>query len=237
VVPGISSAIAGPAYAGIPVTHRAHATAVTFVTGHESDDSAGIDWSALAALRGTIVFMMGAANLSLITKKLRQHGMPATRPTAVIAKATTAEQSVITGTLADIGDRASGIATPAIIVVGDVVQLRETINWFESKPLFGKRVVVTRARDQASDLRRMLEEAGAQVIEFPLIEIAPPESFQSLDRAIDILDDYQWAIFTSTNGVRSFFVLAGSRLISCRQSSSHQPCCRCSSRISAGSGP
>jgi uroporphyrinogen III methyltransferase / synthase len=205
VVPGISSAIAGPAYAGIPVTHRALATAVTFVTGHESDNSAGIDWSALAALRGTIVFMMGAANLSLITKKLREHGMPAAQSAAVIAKATTAEQSVITGTLADIGDRASGIATPAIIVVGDVVQLRDTINWFESKPLFGKRVVVTRARDQASDLRRLLEEAGAQVIEFPLIEIAPPESFQSLDRAIDILDDYQWAIFTSTNGVRSFF--------------------------------
>ena len=205
VVPGISSAIAGPAYAGIPVTHRAHAAAVTFVTGHESDDSAGIDWSALAALKGTIVFMMGAANLALITKNLRDHGMRAAQPVAVIAKATTAEQSVITGTLADISDRAAGIATPAIIVVGDVVQLRETINWFESKPLFGKRVVVTRARDQASELRRLLEEAGAQVIEFPLIEIAPPESFESLDQVIEDLADYQWVVFTSTNGVRSFF--------------------------------
>ena len=205
VVPGISSAIAGPAYAGIPVTHRAHAAAVTLVTGHESDDSAGIDWSALAALRGTIVFMMGAANLALITKNLREHGMRAAQPAAVIAKATTAEQSVIIGTLADIADRAAGVATPAIIVVGDVVQLRETINWFESKPLFGKRVVVTRARDQASELRRLLEEAGAQVVEFPLIEIAPPESFESLDEVIEDLADYQWVVFTSTNGVRSFF--------------------------------
>ncbi|HEY8850185.1 MAG TPA: uroporphyrinogen-III C-methyltransferase, partial [Thermoanaerobaculia bacterium] len=111
VVPGISSAIAGPAYAGIPVTHRAHAAAVTFVTGHESDDSAGIDWSALAALKGTIVFMMGAANLALIARSLREHGMRAAQPVAVIAKATTAEQSVITGTLADIGDRATGVAT------------------------------------------------------------------------------------------------------------------------------
>jgi uroporphyrinogen III methyltransferase / synthase len=205
VVPGISSAIAGPAYAGIPVTHRAHSASVTIVTGHESDDSAAIDWRALAALRGTTVFMMGAANLSLITTKLREHGMPANQPAAVVAKATTPEQSVIIGTLGDISARASGMSTPAIIVVGDVVQLRETINWFESKPLFGKRVVVTRARDQASELKRLLEEAGAQVIEFPLIEIGPPESFQSLDRTIDALDDTQWVIFTSTNGVRSFF--------------------------------
>jgi uroporphyrinogen III methyltransferase/synthase len=205
VVPGISSAIAGPAYAGIPVTHRTYAAAVTFVTGHESDDSAGIDWSTLAALKGTIVFMMGAANLVLITKNLREHGMRAAQPVAVISKATTAEQSVITGTLADISERVVDIATPAIIVVGDVVQLRETINWFESKPLFGKRVVVTRARDQASELGRLLEEAGAQVVEFPLIEIAPPESYDSLDDIIDDLADYQWVVFTSTNGVCSFF--------------------------------
>ena len=205
IVPGVSSAIGGPAYAGIPVTHQAHAALVTLVTGHEGDDSAGVDWAALARLRGTKVFMMGTANLAVIAQNLRQNGMRDAEPVAVISKATTPEQQVIRGTLADIADRAQGVATPALVVVGAVVQLRDAINWFESKPLFGKRVVVTRARQQASGLRRLLEEAGAQVIEFPLIEIAPPDSYESLDRLIDVLDDYQWLIFTSTNGVRSFF--------------------------------
>jgi uroporphyrinogen III methyltransferase/synthase len=205
IVPGISSAIAGPAYAGIPVTHRAHATSVTLVTGHESDDTTGVDWETLARLSGTIVFLMGIANLPAITRKLREHGMSATRPIAVISKATTPQQRTVTGTLENIEQRAAGIETPALIVVGGVVALREAINWFESKPLFGKRVVVTRAREQASELKRLLEEAGAQVVQFPTIEITPPASFESLDHVIGACTDYQWLIFTSTNGVDAFF--------------------------------
>jgi uroporphyrinogen III methyltransferase/synthase len=205
IVPGISSAIAGPAYAGIPVTHRAHATSVTLVTGHESEETTGVDWSALAQLNGTIVFLMGVANLPMIVRKLREHGTPATRPAAVVSKATTRQQQTVVGTLETIEQLADGIATPALIIVGGVVSLHETINWFESKPLFGRRVVVTRAREQASELKRLLEEAGAQVVQFPTIEIAPPPSYESLDQVIRAISDYQWLIFTSSNGVESFF--------------------------------
>ncbi|MCU1230184.1 MAG: Uroporphyrinogen methyltransferase / synthase, partial [Acidobacteria bacterium] len=205
IVPGISSSIAGPAYAGIPVTHRAHATSVTLVTGHESDESTGIDWPYLARNTGTIVFMMGLANLGTISKRLREFGMEPTRPVAVIAKATTPEQRTVTGTLTDIESLATGMPTPALIVVGDVVTMRESINWFESKPLFGRRIVVTRAREQASTLRQLLEESGANVIEFPTIEIAPPESLESLDKVALAPHAYQRIIFTSTNGVRAFF--------------------------------
>ena len=205
IVPGISSAIAGPAYAGIPVTHRAHATSVTLVTGHESEETTGVDWQSLAKLNGTIVFLMGIANLPMIVRKLLEHGAPAARPAAVISKATTAQQQTVTGTLETIEQRAAGLATPALIVVGSVVSLHDAINWFESKPLFGKRIVVTRARGQASDLKRLLEDAGAQVIQLPTIEIGPPSSYESLDAVIRAISDYQWLIFTSSNGVEAFF--------------------------------
>ena len=207
VVPGISSSIAGPAYAGIPVTHRSHATSLTLVTGHESEGTTGINWPVLAKLNGTIVFMMGFANLPLIVKKLTEFGMPASKPVAVISKATTREQRTVTATLETIEHRVieANLPTPALIVVGDVVKLHETINWFETKPLFGKRVVVTRAREQASDLKRILEDSGAQVLQFPTIEIGPPESTASLDGVIDALADYAWLVFSSTNGVKFFF--------------------------------
>src|SRR5258708_2322422 len=205
IVPGISSSIAGPAYAGIPVTHRDFATSVTLVTGHESDGSTGVDWEALAKMHGTIVFMMGLANLPLIVSRLREHGVPAERRIAVISRATTVEQRTFTGTLADIEERAAGVPAPALIVVGEVVALHDRINWFETRPLFGKRIVVTRAREQSSGLKRLLEESGASVIEFATVEIAPPESFASLDKVVNALGEYQWLIFTSTNGVKSFF--------------------------------
>lgn len=205
VVPGVSSAIAGPAYAGIPVTHRDHATAVMFVTGHESQDSTGIDWHQVAQFGGTVVFLMGIANLGPITRKLREHGMPADRAVAVISRGTTPRQRTVTGTLATIEEAAHDIETPALIVVGGVVNVRDAISWFETKPLHGKRIVVTRARDQASELKRLLQEDGAEVIEFPTIEITPPASFDSLDRTIDALGDYQWVVFTSPNGVNAFF--------------------------------
>ena len=205
VVPGVSSAIAGPAYAGIPVTHREHAASVMFVTGHESEGSSGVDWPQLARFRGTIVFLMGAGNLSAIVRNLRDNGMASDHPVAVIARATTPSQRTIAGTLSDIEERARSVETPALIVAGSVVRLAETIGWFERKPLYGKRIVVTRARSQASELKRLLEESGAEVIEFPTIEVVSPSSFESLDRAIAAIDDYQWLIFTSTNGVSSFF--------------------------------
>lgn len=206
IVPGISSAIAGPAYAGIPVTHRAHATSVTLVTGHEADSgSTGIQWPALAQLDGTIVFMMGFANLPAICHKLMEHGMNGDRGCAVISKATRLDQRTVTGTLRNIEARVAlaELATPAIIVVGNVVSLHETLNWFESKPLFGKRIVVTRAREQASELKRLLEESGAQVLQFPTIAIERPQSWDSLDVAIDT--HFDWLLFTSPNGVQSFF--------------------------------
>ena len=206
VVPGISSSIAGPGYAGIPVTHRAYATSVTLVTAHEADSgSTGIKWPALAQLDGTIVFMMGFANLPSIVRNLVENGMPADRGCAVISKGTRPEQRTVAGTLRNIESRvaAAKLETPALIVVGDVVKLRESINWFETRPLFGKRVVVTRAREQASELKRLLEDSGAQVLQFPTIEIAPPASFESLDRVIDAT--YDWLVFTSSNGVQSFF--------------------------------
>lgn len=206
IVPGISSSIAGPAYAGIPVTHRAYATSVTLVTAHEADSgSTGIKWNALAQLDGTIVFMMGFANLPTICHKLIEHGMSGERGCAVVSKATRLDQRTVTGTLRNIEARVAEakLETPALIVVGDVVKLHDTLNWFESKPLYGKRVVVTRAREQASELKRLLEDAGAQVLQFPTIEIVPPASWESLDRAVE--SRYDWLVFTSTNGVAAFF--------------------------------
>jgi uroporphyrinogen III methyltransferase / synthase len=216
IVPGISSAIAGPAYAGIPVTHRSYATSVTLVTGHEAEDgSTGIKWSALAQLDGTIVFMMGLANLATTAQKLIEHGMSPDRPLAVISNATRPDQRTVVGTLRTID---ANVPAPALIVVGDVVKLHETINWFESKPLFGKRVVVTRARGQASQLVQLFAESGANVLQFPAIQTVPPESFESLDRVI--AGKYDLLVFTSVNGVSAFFerlrgdarALAGTRI-------------------------
>lgn len=206
IVPGISSAIAGPAYAGIPVTHRSYATSVTLVTAHEADSgSTGIRWPALAQLDGTIVFMMGFANLPNIVHRLMESGMPPDRGCAVISKGTRYDQRTVAGTLRNIEILVSEakLETPALIVVGDVVKLHETINWFESKPLFGKRIVVTRAREQASELKRLFEESGANVLQFPTIEIAPPATWDSLDRAV--ATRYDWVIFTSVNGVAAWF--------------------------------
>lgn len=211
IVPGISSSIAGPAYAGIPVTHRAYSTSVTLVTAHEADSgSTGVQWEALAQLDGTIVFMMGFANLPVICHRLMQNGMSGDRGCAVISKATRKDQRTVAGTLRNIEALVSTtrLETPALIVVGDVVRLHDTLNWFESKPLFGKRVVVTRAREQASELKRLLEDSGAEVLQFPTIEIVPPESWESLDAVVSPSPGdrpFDWLVFTSTNGVQSFF--------------------------------
>lgn len=207
VVPGITSAIAAPAYAGIPVTHRAHATSVTFITGHESESSTGIPWRSLAGLGGTLVFLMGLAKLESIASKLVENGMDPATPAAVVSSGTLRNQRTVTGTLSTLPARVrdSGVEAPALVVIGSVVSLQETLSWFETRPLFGRAIVVTRARAQASGLVRLLEAEGATVIQFPVIEIARPDSWDSLDAVLGDLASYGWLVFSSTNGVDSFF--------------------------------
>jgi uroporphyrinogen III methyltransferase/synthase len=209
VVPGVTSAVAAPAYAGIPLTHRQFTSTVAFVTGHEDPGKtqSSIHWPSLAAGIGTIVFFMGVKNLPQIAGQLRRHGKPADTPVAVIRWGTTSQQQTVTGTLSDIEGnvRAAGIKAPALIVVGEVVRLRETMQWFENRPLFGRTVVVTRAREQASDLAQALEALGATCLEIPTIKVAPPPAWEPVDNAIAHLADYDWLVFTSVNGVGFFF--------------------------------
>jgi len=185
VVPGVTSAIAVPAYAGIPLTHRDYNSAVTFVTGHEdpSKKESDIAWDALAMSRGTLVFLMGVGNLPRIVENLMEHGRSPETPVAIIQNGTVPEQKTIIGKLQDITEQAQreGVKPPAIIVVGDIVNLRNELDWFEKRPLFGKRIVVTRAREQASDFLVRLNELGAACIEFPTIEVVPPPSWGALD--------------------------------------------------------
>jgi len=208
IVPGVTSAISVPAYAGIPLTHRDHTATVAFVTGHEDPlkGTSSIVWDKLATGAGTLVFLMGVGNLPQISESLMKHGRSPDTPVAVIRRGTTAEQATWVGNLENIGRIAqeNRIRPPAIIVVGDVVRLREDLNWFETRPLFGRRIVVTRAREQASEFRRMLESLGAETIEFPTIEVIAPETWGPLDRAIEKLHGYDWLVFTSVNGVRFF---------------------------------
>jgi uroporphyrinogen III methyltransferase/synthase len=207
VVPGITSAIAGPAYAGIPLTHRDFTATVAFVTGHEDPTKAdsNIAWDKLATGVGTLVFFMGVGRLPEIVEQLTRHGRAPETPAAVVRWGTRADQEVVTGTLADLVEKSRGMKPPALIVVGEVVRLRETLAWFERRPLFGKRILVTRAREQASEFARRLEAAGAEVVEYPAIAILPPESFQPLDAAIGRLREFSWLILTSVNGVRFFW--------------------------------
>lgn len=207
IIPGVTSAISVPAYAGIPLTHRRFTATVAFVTGHEDPlkEKSEIDWKALAGM-GTLVFLMGVRNLPHIAASLVAQGKKPETPAALIRRGTTADQETLTGTLADIGEKAeaAGFAPPAILVVGEVVGLRKDLNWFETKPLFGKGIVITRPELQAASMAALLQDAGARVIFFPTIEIAPPESWEDLDQAISRLEDYAWLIFTSANGVRFF---------------------------------
>jgi uroporphyrinogen III methyltransferase/synthase len=209
VVPGVTSAIAVPAYAGIPLTHRDFTATVAFITGHEdpAKETSGIAWDKLATGIGTLVFLMGVGNLPKIAASLMEHGRSSDTPVAVIRAGTVPGQRTLTGSLGNIADKAQKehIKPPAIIVVGDVVSLRKELNWFEERPLFGKRIVVTRAREQASDFLACLSELGAECVEFPTIEVIPPSSWKELDRAIGNLESYQWLVFTSVNGVKYFF--------------------------------
>lgn len=209
VVPGITSAIAVPAYAGIPLTHRDYASTVAILTGHEdpSKQTSVIAWEKVATGIGTLVFLMSAGKLPTIVDKLLEHGRSKETPVAVMHWGTKPEQETVTGTLENIVALAQmrGLGPPAVLVVGDVVRLRERLNWFERRPLFGKRILVTRTREQAGRFAELLEGQGAEVLEIPLIEIAPPKSWELLDQAIGRLESYQWVIFTSANGVDAFF--------------------------------
>jgi uroporphyrinogen III methyltransferase/synthase len=209
VVPGVTSAIAAAAYAGIPLTHRKLASTLAFITGHEDPDKeeTGISWSSLATGVGTLVFFMGVKNLLNIVKRLVEHGKSPDTPVALIQWGTTSSQKTTTGTLKTIVEKAriAGIRAPAIIVVGDVVNLRKKLNWFEKRPLLGKRIVVTRARRQASDLVGLLSDLGAECLEYPTIKIVRPPNPRPLKKAIKNLGIYDWIVFTSVNGVIFFF--------------------------------
>ncbi len=202
VVPGVTSAIAAPAYAGIPLTDRGCASSFAVITGHEEagKTESTLDWAGLAHGADTLVFLMGLANLPEITAKLVAHGKPAATPAAVIMEGTLPSQRVVTGTLADIAERArqAGLRAPAVTVVGEVVKLRETLSWFDSRPLFGRRILVTRARAQASELSQLLALAGAVPVEFPVIRIAP---LPPPDNLLERLCRADWLVFTSANGL------------------------------------
>jgi uroporphyrinogen III methyltransferase/synthase len=208
VVPGVTSAVAVPAYAGIPVTHRTLASTVAFVTGHEdpTKEAATLEWPRLATANGTLVFLMGLKNLPAIVEHLRTEGKRGETPVALIRWGTRTNQQTILGTLEDIVSKAQAahLEPPTVIVVGEVVRLREQLNWFESRPLFGKRILVTRPKEQAAEFSQRLAGYGAEPVPCPTIEIAPPASWQELDEALAELPRYQWLIFTSVNGVRPF---------------------------------
>ena len=209
IIPGISSALAAPAYAGIPVTHRDHNTVVTIVSGHEDPAKAAsaIDWKRLSDSKQTLVFLMAMSNLAEIAERLMQDGLPRSQPAAVVANGTRPEQRTVIGTLESIADdaRENNVSAPAIVVVGTVVGLREQIAWFEKSPLFGKRVLVTRPEHQQDELARELLRAGAEPISAPSIAIVPPDDADAAERATLEPSAYGWVVFTSANGVRVFF--------------------------------
>jgi len=209
VVPGVSSALAVPAYAGIPVTHRRLASSLAVVTGHEaaSKGKSSIAWDKLATGADTLVFLMGMGNLAPIVERLIENGRAPSTPVALIRDGTTPKQQTLVGTLEDIVAQTeqSGFQPPAVIIVGEVVRLREQLRWFDNQPLFGKRILVTRAQHQASQLSQLLLKGGAVSIEMPAIEIQPLPIPDEFDQAILNLKDYHWVIFTSTNGVEAFF--------------------------------
>ena len=208
-VPGVTSASAAATFAGVPITHRRYTSSVAFITGHEDPDKKGsnIAWDKISTGVGTLVFYMGIKNLESITANLMKHGRDPKTPVAVVRWASRPNQKSVVGTLDTIAEivRANNIKPPALTIVGEVVKLRDTINWYEQRPLFGKRIVVTRTREQASDLVALLEENGADCLEFATISLQPPDSWDELDHALERLSDFQWLVFTSINAIHPFF--------------------------------
>ncbi len=215
VVPGVTSAIAAPAYAGIPLTHRDHASTVTFVTGHESEKGDApqsekgdaLPWEALARQGGTLVLFMSVLQLAQNLERLIGAGLAADTPAAAIRWGTTGRQEVIVGSASTLPALAAArrLRPPAVVVLGDVVRLAPELRWFDRRPLFGRRIVVTRARRQAGAFAALLEEHGAEVIALPTIATVPPEGWDAVDAALARLRDYAWLVLTSENGVTAFF--------------------------------
>lgn len=209
VVPGVSSAIAGPTYAGIPVTHRDHCSQLTIFTGHEdpSKGESSLDYEQLAKAGGTRIFLMGVKRLAQICAELVKHGAEEDTPIALVRWATTGKQETIEGSLANIASIAieKDFKAPAVAIIGNVVKERENINWYEGRPLFGKKVVVTRTRSQASELSKELSDLGAEVLEIPTIKIEHPDDRLEFVEGVGQVHTYDWLIFSSPNGVERFF--------------------------------
>jgi uroporphyrinogen III methyltransferase/synthase len=220
IVPGITAGFGAAIYAGIPLTHRDYTTSLGLITGHEDPAKkvSSLDWAKLATGVGTLVFYMGMGNLPLIAERLMAHGRPPHTPVAVIRWGTTTRQQTVVGTLADIVERvrAAALAPPAIIVVGDIVGLRERLRWFDTRPLFGRRILVTRAAGQAGALSESLRAAGAEALSCPTLEIAPPPDWQELDAAIDRLAQTDVLVLTSVNAVRFLFARLAERHLDSR---------------------
>lgn len=211
IVPGITSAIAGPAYAGIPVTHRSHCSQLTIFTGHEdpTKPDTSLDYAKLAQADGTKVFLMGVERMGEITGELIRHGASPDTPMALVRWATHGRQQTLVATLGTMAQRVeeTGFKAPAVAVVGDVVTERESINWFENRPLFGKRIVVTRTRHQIGAVSRLLADLGADVIELPTIRIAEPHDRMTFGELVQDCHTYDWIVFSSPNGVDAFFAM------------------------------
>ncbi len=209
VVPGISSTVAAPNYAGIPLTHREYCSSYTVITGHEdpTKEEINIDWAQIAKIPGTKVVLMGVSRIREIATQLIKHGMDAATPVAMVRWGTTGQQQSIEGTLATIAEvvEKTKFSAPAVTVIGEVVKLRKHLNWYEKRPLFGQRIVVTRTREQASQLSRQLAELSADVLEIPTIKIVPTDRMVDLADALLELNSYDWIVFTSPNGVTMFF--------------------------------
>ena len=208
VVPGVTSAIAAAAYAGIPVTQRKMAANFAVVTGSEdpSRPESGVDWAAMARV-DTLVVLMGVETLPSVVEALTAAGKPADTPVCVVEWGSTPQQATVSGDLWNVAERvrAAGLKPPAVTIVGPVAGLREELRWFDTSPLFGKRVLVTRTRQQASALSMLLLERGAAPVELPVIAVAPLDNAATLDSALDGIGGYQWVVFTSANGVSIFF--------------------------------
>lgn len=206
VVPGVSSSVAAPAYAGIPLTHRLYSSSFAVIPGYEdaTKKESTIDWTKLSTGVGTLVFLMVVKNIDVITQKLIENGRRPETPVAVVRWGTMPDQKTIVGTLKNIAElvKEKDIKPPAVMVVGDVVKLRESLGWYEKKSMFGYRVLVTREHSEGFE---PLEELGAELIEFPTIEIVPPKDYSEMDSAIDKIETYDWLILTSRNGVKYFF--------------------------------
>lgn len=211
IVPGVTSALAAAAYAGIPLSHRDYSSSITFLTGHENPEkqALSIDFRSYGKNTGTLCIYMGVAQLPRIVSELKAGGMSGDMPVAIIEWATLNRQRSIQGTLDTIGNdlERSGLGAPAIVIIGEVVAHRAKTEWFEGRPLFGKRIVVTRAREQAGQLTRMLADNGADVIELPFIEVTTDFDEKRLTEVFAGIAVYEWVIFTSANGVKNFFDL------------------------------